>query len=503
MRKFLRRTAWLVAALVVIGAVLVWGFGLHLYLDGSFTPHIGFGTASQHYDALEAQRAAQRAAGPASAPAPAAPEPAASAPASPSATPTAPTNAPATAATEGTAAAVPAGSASPSIAATPGAAGWSDYRGPARDGVYRQRPLAASWPAGGPRQLWRQPVGEGHASFVVSGGVAYTIEQRRRQEVVAAYDMRTGRELWTNGWDTHFSEAMGGDGPRATPTWAGGVVYALGAAGELRAVRARDGSLVWRTNILDDAGASNLQWAMSGSPLVVDGKVVVQPGGRGASVVAYDAATGKPAWKALDDKQSYVSPTLLTIAGRRQIVTITARRAVGLAVEDGALLWSHPWVNDNEIHAAQPVVVAPNRLFLSSGYGTGAAVIEIAAADGGFAAKEIWANNRMKNTLSSSVVLDGYVYGLDEGILTCVEAATGNRAWKAGRYGHGQLLLAGDRLVITTEDGDLALVKATPSGHEELARVRAIDGRTWNVPAIDDGILLIRNANEMAAFDVR
>jgi outer membrane protein assembly factor BamB len=498
MRKFLRRLAWLVGALVVIGAVLVWGFGLHLYIDGSFTPHVGFGTASQHYDALEAQRAAQRAAAPAPAPPPV--EPAAAAPApSPDAAATAPSS-------ESAPGAEPAAAAGPVAAGVPAAGdggAWHDYRGPARDGIYRQGPLAASWPAGGPRRLWKQPVGEGHASFVVAGGVAYTIEQRRRQEVVAAYDVRTGRELWTNGWDAHFSESMGGDGPRATPTWAGGLVYALGAAGELRAVRARDGSLVWRTNILDDAGAGNLQWAMSGSPLVVDGKVVVQPGGRGASVVAYDAATGTPAWKALDDRQAYVSPVLLTVAGRRQIVTITARRAVGLAVEDGALLWSHPWVNDNEIHAAQPVQVAANRLFLSSGYGTGAAVIEIAPAGAGFAAREIWANDRMKNTLSSSVVLDGYVYGLDAGILTCVEAATGTRAWKAGRYGHGQLLLAGDRLLITAETGELALVKATPAAFEEIARVPGIEGRTWNVPAIAGGILLVRNANEMAAFDVR
>jgi outer membrane protein assembly factor BamB len=495
MRTFLRRTAWVVGALVVVGAVLVWGFGLHLYLDGDFTPHVGFGTASQHYDALEAQRAAQRAAAPA--PATAGAEPVRVAP---SADP--PADGPAPAARADAAGAPTA--AAPLPGATPSPAGsWAEYRGPARDGIYRERPLAASWPAGGPRRLWKQPVGEGHASFAIAGGVAYTIEQRRAKEVVAAYDVRTGRELWTHGWDAHFSEAMGGDGPRATPTWAGGIVYALGAAGELRALRAGDGSLVWRTSILDDAGAGNLQWAMSGSPLVVDGKVVVQPGGRGASVVAYDAATGTPAWKALDDRQAYVSPALLTLAGRRQIVTITARRAVGLAVEDGALLWSHPWVNDNEIHAAQPVQVAPNRLFLSSGYGTGAAVIEIAPAGAGLAAREIWANDRMKNTLSSSVVLDGYVYGLDAGILTCVEAATGTRAWKAGRYGHGQLLLAGDRLVITTETGELALVKATPSGFEEIARVPGIEGRTWNVPAIDDGILLVRNANEMAAFDVR
>ena len=170
---------------------------------------------------------------------------------------------------------------------------------------------------------------------------------------------------------------MGGDGPRATPTYADGILYALGAAGELRALRADSGTLVWRTNILDDAGAENLQWGMSAAPLIVDGKVIVQPGGRGASMVAYGATTGTVVWKSLDDQQAYVSPMLVTLAGRRQIVTITGDRAIGVSVDDGALLWSYPWVTDNAINVAQPIVIGPSRLFLSSGYGKGAAAIEL------------------------------------------------------------------------------------------------------------------------------
>jgi outer membrane protein assembly factor BamB len=321
--------------------------------------------------------------------------------------------------------------------------------------------------------------------------------------VVAAYDVATGRERWTHGWDAFFSESMGGDGPRATPTYADGILYALGAAGELRALRADSGTLVWRTNILDDAGAENLQWGMSAAPLIVDGKVIVQPGGRGASMVAYGVSTGRVVWKALDDEQAYVSPMLVTLSGRRQIVTVTGERAIGVSVDDGTLLWSYPWVTDNRINIAQPVVLGPSRLFLSSGYGKGAAAIELAPDGDRLRATTIWEHTRMKNKLSSSVLLDGHVYGLDEGILACVDAASGQVAWKGGRYGHGQLLLAGDRLLITTETGELALVHATPARFEELARVPGIEGRTWNVPAIDDGILLVRNASEMAAFDLR
>jgi outer membrane protein assembly factor BamB len=231
--------------------------------------------------------------------------------------------------------------------------------------------------------------------------------------------------------------------------------------------------------------------------------VIVQPGGRGASMVAYDSATGQVVWKSLDDMQAYVSPMLVTLAGRRQIVTITGNRAIGVSVEDGTLLWSYPWATDNAINIAQPIVIGPARLFLSSGYGKGAAAIELAPDGDRLRATTLWEHTRMKNKLSSSVLLDGFIYGLDEGILSCIEAATGRVAWKGGRYGHGQLLLAADRLLITTETGELALVRANPDAHEELARVPGIDGRTWNVPALEDGILLVRNANEMAAFDVR
>ena len=486
MIKWLRRLALAVAVAALAVVVLRVGFGLHVYMDGDFRPHLAFGKPSAHYDALEAQRAAQRTVPPAAA-APATPDAAAPAASAVTAPPPA--------------AAQPAPAAAAPPASTAGS--WTDYRGPARDGVYRQRAVAATWPAGGPRLLWKQPVGEGHASFVVAHGVAYTIEQRRNREVVAAYDVATGRERWTNGWDALFSESMGGDGPRATPTYADGILYALGAAGELRALRADSGTVVWRTNILTDAGANNLQWGMAASPLIVDGKVIVQPGGRGASMMAYGVSTGQVVWKSLDDMQAYVSPMLVTLAGRRQIVTITGNRAIGVSVDDGALLWSYPWATDNAINIAQPIVIGPSRLFLSSGYGKGAAAIELTPDGDRLRATPLWEHTRMKNKLSSSVLLDGYVYGLDEGILSCVEAATGRVAWKNGRYGHGQLLLAGDRLLITTETGELALVHATPAGFEELARVPGIDGRTWNVPALENGILLVRNASEMAAFDVR
>jgi len=385
-------------------------------------------------------------------------------------------------------------------------ASWPGYRGEFRDGVYRE-PIRLVWE--GLTPMWKQPVGGGRASFAVAGGRAFTIEQRKRQEVVAAYDVITGKELWTNAWTERFNSALmgimgGGEGPRATPTFADGRVYALGGRGEFRCLDAATGKLVWRTNILQDAGAKNLTWGMAGSPLVAGDAVIVQPGGpKGRSVAAYDRRTGKKLWTALDDKTAYASPMLVTIGGVTHLAIVNSERLVGLSLDRHDVLWEFPWSTGHDASATQPIVVGDNRVFYSSGYGTGAVVIELTKTGDKFSVREVWRNIRMKNRQSSSVLRDGFIYGLDEGILACLDAATGDLKWKGGRYGHGQVLLAGDHLVITTEEGELVLVAATPERFREVARVPAVDGETWNVPAFADGILLVRNTKEMAAFDLR
>jgi len=341
------------------------------------------------------------------------------------------------------------------------------------------------------------------ASFVVAGGRAFTIEQRRDQEVVAAYDLKTGREIWTHGWTAEFRETLGGDGPRATPTLDEDRVYALGASGELEVLEEATGEVIWERNILEDADAVNLQWGMSASPLIVDEKVIVLPGGPNrSSVVAYDKHTGTPLWRSLDDEQAYTSPMLVTLSGERQILVVGANRAMGLSVEDGSLLWDYPWVTNMGINVAQPLLLDEKRVFLSAGYGHGAAVLEVTRDASGFSVRPLWSNTRMKNKFTSSVLHQGYIYGLDEAILACVDASTGDLKWKGGRYGYGQLLLAADHLIVLTERGEIVLVKATPEKHEELAMFPAIEGKTWNHPAMADGVLLVRNANEMAAFRI-
>ncbi len=380
---------------------------------------------------------------------------------------------------------------------------WTEFRGPGHVGIYAESGIRTDWSSGDLPLLWKRPVGGGYASVVIAEGTIFTIEQRRQREVVAAYELASGREKWIHGWDAEFRETLGGDGPRATPLWHEGRLYALGATGEFRCLDARTGSRIWSRNILVDNDAENLPWGMAASPLIVDDKVIVLPGGqRGKSVVAYNRLTGAPVWKVLDDKQAYTSPQLVTLAGKRQMVVVTANRIVGLSIEDGSLLWEYPWVTQNGINITQPIVTAPNRFFISAGYDHGAALVEIAARDDSFEARTVWQNNRMKNKFGTSVLFEGNVYGFDESVLACMDTATGALRWKGGRYGYGQILLASGRLIISSESGELALVMATAEKYQELARFRAVSGKTWNVPAIAEGRLIVRNTTEMACFDV-
>jgi outer membrane protein assembly factor BamB len=483
LKKLLKAFALVVIVAVVAGAG-AYAAGLRLVLDGGGMPRLQFQRSSdEQAEAIARHREAQRAQT-----APPAPDRlAASAPVD------APAPAPGTASVE---------AAVPPAVDPKRSPDWTDFRGPRRDGHYQQ-PAFTAWPAGGLTPLWKQPVGGGYASFVSANGRAFTIEQRGGEEVVTAYDVRTGRELWAHEWSGVFREMMGGDGPRATPTWHEGVVYALGGSGELRALDDRTGEQRWRTNILQDAGASNLQWGMAAAPLIVDDTVVVLPGGSGGnSVVAYDRRTGRKAWSALDDRQAYSSPMLVTIAGIRQILVFSASRLMGITPDRGDVLWEFPWTTQYDVNASQPLVIG-DRVFISTGYGAGAAMVEISRDGERLTARELWRTNRMKNQFTSSVYHDGLILGLDEAILACLDARSGEILWKGGRYGYGQVMLAGGHLIVLTEGGDLVLVRPDRKAHIELAKFSAIEGKSWNHPAMSGGILLVRNIAEMAAFDLR
>ncbi|MCB1022602.1 MAG: PQQ-binding-like beta-propeller repeat protein [Bryobacterales bacterium] len=441
-------------------------FGMRLELSGSGSPIVSFENPEQHMAELEREREEQP-------PLPAAPETV-----EPSAQPN-------------EAAAQPV-EPEPAHVAAP----WPSYRGSERDGVIADVEIRTDWPL---EEAWRTKVGGGYASMIVAEGKLYTIEQRREQEVLAAYDLPTGREVWTHGWDAHFQEVMGGPGPRATPTYAEGRVFALGAKGNLRCLRASNGELLWKTNILADAGADNLEWGMAGAPLVVDGRVIVEPGGpEGKLAAAYDAETGRIVWQSLDGKGSYASPQMLTLGGQAQVLLLSADKLISADLKDGRALWSIEWPSPFDVNASQPIPLSDGELWVSSG--DGQARVAVSREGGAWTARKVWENNGMKNKFNPSVLYRGHVYGLDNGILAAYDVETGERDWKGGRYGFGQLLLADGHLIVLTETGELVLVKATPESHQELARYQALEGKTWNLPAYADGLLLVRNQTEMAAY---
>jgi outer membrane protein assembly factor BamB len=284
-------------------------------------------------------------------------------------------------------------------------------------------------------------------------------------------------------------------------------LYSLGAEGDLKCFEAASGKVLWARNALAETRSGNLYYAMAASPLVVGELLIVTAGeplaGDGRAVIAYDRLTGTVRWQSVSDKAAYMSPMLVTLADQRQLLVTLAKRAVGLAVADGRELWTFPWELSYDNNIAQPVLLGSGRFLLSAGYGKGCAAVEIQRTGERFEAREVWRNRNLKTKFSSAVLHEGFIYGLDEDILVCLDDATGERRWKEGRYGYGQLLLAGGHLIILCGDGDLALVEAKPDRHAEVARVPALKGKSWNHPALAHGRLLIRNAVEMACYDLR
>ncbi|MBX3396549.1 MAG: PQQ-like beta-propeller repeat protein [Phycisphaerae bacterium] len=382
---------------------------------------------------------------------------------------------------------------------------WPAFRGEYRDGVVRDGTvISLDWRKDPPRERWRQPVGEGYASFVLGGGRLYTIEQRRDQEVIACYLADTGRELWTQGYDAYFKEQLGGDGPRATPTLDADRLYALGAAGQLTCLDIADGRIVWTRNILTGFGAENLQWGMSASPLI-DGErlIVTNSGAGGGSIMAYRKADGTLIWQSEMGKQGYSSPIVATLLGRPMVLNFAAFELNGLDPQTGTRLWSFPWATGMGITCSQPIVVDDAHVFISLGYGIGSAMVELTQANGKITARPKWTSTRLKNKFTSSVIHDGAIYGLDETVMACLDLDTGKLNWKGGRYGYGSVLLVGDHLLVFGEYGELALVQATPTEHREIGRIRILEGKSWNNAALAGGLLFARNHKDMVCYDLR
>ena len=378
---------------------------------------------------------------------------------------------------------------------------WPQFLGPNRDNVVKQPRLARDWAAQPPQRLWLQPVGPGWSGFAVVGRRAITQEQRGEDEAVVCYDLLSGTPLWSHAYAAHFQSALAGEGPRATPTVTGRRVYALGSTGILNCLDLETGKLLWSNDILRDNQAKVNEWGMSGSPLVVEGLVVVSAGGRdNRSLVAYRAATGDFAWGAGSDGAGYSSPCLVTLGGVAQILIFNSGGVSAHDPTTGANLWKYHWPGGHP-HVAMPIVLPGDRLLVSSGYGVGSELLQIQRESGGqFAATRIWKSNRLKAKFTNLVYHDGFIYGLDDGIMVCLDAISGVQKWKEGRYGHGQEILVGDVLLVTAESGEVLLLDPNPQELRELARFAALKGKTWNPPALAGQYLLVRNDKEAACY---
>jgi outer membrane protein assembly factor BamB len=392
--------------------------------------------------------------------------------------------------------------AAPVAAVLPAAprAAWPGFRGPTRDSVVRGARVETDWSRTPPVEVWRRPIGPGWSSFAVAGDRVFTQEQRGEDEVVSAYSLETGEPVWRHRDAARFWESNAGAGPRATPTFHNGRVYTLGGTGILNALDARDGSVIWSRNAVSDTRATIPDWGIASSPLIVGDIVIAAAAG---SLAAYDLATGKPRWFGPGGGWGYSSPHLSTVGGVEQVVLVNGPGAIGVAPSDGTVLWQHTWAGDGIL---QPAMLEGGGLLIASGSGlashTGTLRVAVGRGSAGWTVDERWTTNGFKPYFNDFVVHEGHAFGFDGSILACIDLEDGQRKWKGGRYGHGQMLLLPDQdlLLVLSEEGELALVRAAPDQFTELARVAAIEGKTWNHPVLVGDLLLVRNGEEMAAF---
>jgi outer membrane protein assembly factor BamB len=377
------------------------------------------------------------------------------------------------------------------------AADWPQFRGPNRDGISPEAAVLKSWPASGPKVLWKAPLGEGYSQIVSTKGRLYTLAQQGEEQVALAFDGATGKRLWRTRIDREYNDGQG-DGPRSTPTVDGELVYVLSAHGKLAALRAANGQVAWQHDLRSEYGANPPQWGVSTSPLVEGNLLIVNVGGSGdKSIVAFDKTTGKPVWTSQGDGAGYSAPIAITVRGVRQVIVFTADAILSISPKDGRLFWRSGWKTDYDVNAATPIFLPPDKLFVSSGYGTGSALLQINRTN----VAEVWRSRGMKNQFSSSVLHDGVLYGFDDATFKAIDAATGNERWKQRGFGHGSLILAGGHLIVLSDRGKLALVQATPEEYRELGNVQVIEGKCWTAPSLADGRLYVRNEEQLIALD--
>ena len=376
---------------------------------------------------------------------------------------------------------------------------WPRWRGPKLDGISTETGWLKEWPAAGPARLWEASVGVGYSSFAVSGGRLYTMGNVADTDVVSCLDAETGKLIWKYEYPCPAKDPNGFHGTRCTPTIDQNRVYTLSRHGHFFCLDAATGKKIWSKDFVKDFGGKTPQWGYAGSPLIENDWVLTEVSAPGASVAAFDKATGELVWKNGDDGAGYASLIAYDIDGQRCFAQFSKDQIIGRRMKDGSELWRMRWKTDWGVNAATPIIHG-DEMFLSSNYGFGCALLKV-SQDG---AKDIWRNKEMKNHVNSCLWLDGYLYGYDDENLKCLDAKSGEVKWSTDAYGKGALISADGKLILYSQTGKLGLAEVSPKEFKEICSFQALAGKnTWANPVLANGRLYVRSLDKMAAFDVK
>jgi outer membrane protein assembly factor BamB len=381
---------------------------------------------------------------------------------------------------------------------------WPQWRGPNRDGVSAEKGLLKDWPKTGPPLAWRADgAGSGYSSFAAANGKLYTLGARGGTEFVMAFDQVSGKKIWETRHGDRFSNDQG-DGPRATPTVEADRMYVFGASGDFSVLDADTGKTFWTVNVLRKFGGSNTRWGLSESPLVLGDRILLNAGAPGASIVALRKTDGSVLWKSQSDEAGYSSAVVHEAGPLREAIFFTGERAIGVDVQTGKLLWSYNEASNRTANIATPIVRG-NRVFVSSAYSTGGALLELTPAGGGISARQVYFTPQMQNHHASSVLVGEHLYGFSNSILTAMKFDTGEIAWRDRSVGKGSLVYADERLYLYSESGVVGLAEATPNGYREHGRFAIQTGNapTWSHPVVSNGKLYLRDRDHIYAYDIR
>lgn len=385
-------------------------------------------------------------------------------------------------------------------AAAPGE--WYRWRGPDLTGISPDKNWNPEFPPEGPKQLWKQNVGAGFSSMSVANGRVYTMGHKSGQDTVYCFDLESGREIWKHSYPAELGDKYYGGGPSATPTVDGNAVYTLSKLGDIFCLDSSTGKVIWSKNLSKELSAEIPTWGFASSVLVMDDRAFVNVGTFGT---ALNKNNGEVIWTTGKDASGYATPVPFTMDGEPALAIFAAHYIVGIHQSDGSMLWRHPWKTDYDVNAADPII-SGNTVFISSGYGTGCALIEFRKGD----ASELWRNKEMRNMVNTCVLVDGYIYGIDGQVddrrsnLKCLDLKTGEVKWIEPVLGAGTLIASNGKLIILAGKGELIIAEASPDSFQEISRAQVIGGTNWTPPALSSGRILCRNGEgTLVCLDVR